>query len=118
MITFNQQTKNFFDWLRYKIFGQTRYVQYYSYKIFGTSREQALANAKHLAEEAQELIEAIESGDLKHIGSEMADIHQLNIDIAGRLEVDLNKEVYDKMQIVKSRVWLPPDKNGIIRHKK
>ena len=81
----------------------------------------ALAQAHHLKEEVEELIEAIESENIEHTFKELADCQILVAGISANL--GLNHEAHDenvnqKMAINILRVWGKPDKNGVINHVK
>jgi len=95
-----------------------KYIAHWSYEIFGTSKDRVLPNAKHMSEEALEVLDAIQNGTTEEVGQELADVVQLAYDIADRLDLNLDYEIQKKMLIVRNRKWLPPDADGLIKHVK
>jgi len=69
----------------------------------------------HFREEVKEFDEAI---DTPEEANEAADIVILLLAQAHRQGYDLLRAVDLKMSINVRRAWLPPDKQGIVRHKK
>lgn len=67
----------------------------------------------HFKEEVREFDEAL---DTPEESLEAADIVILLMIRAHREGYDLLGSVYTKMEINCRRKWLPPDKNGIVRH--
>jgi len=91
-------------------------------RTFGESGR-ALATAKHLREEADELIQSIKSsecgrisGDFNRISNEIADVFILLAGVAHRVGVDIEDAVEAKMSENMRRTWKAPDAEGIIRH--
>jgi NTP pyrophosphatase (non-canonical NTP hydrolase) len=76
------------------------------------------AKARHLLEEASELLHAVEHDNPYSIGEELADILMLAIHIAHCKQIDLYQALREKFEVVQIREWLAPDENGVIRHKK
>lgn len=74
--------------------------------------------AKHLREEAEELEEAIELGDLTKVAHELADIFLIAVHAYHCAGIDAYAAIREKFEIVKKRKWLPPDADGVIRHVK
>ena len=73
----------------------------------------------HLVEEAKELCSAVELGlNKEETGEEIADVLVLALNIADLLEIDPFDVTKAKFEKLKSREWLPPDENGVVRHKK
>lgn len=69
----------------------------------------------HFKEEVKEFDEAI---DTPEEANEAADIVILLMSQAHRQGYDLLRAVDLKMSVNTRRTWLPPDKQGIVRHKK
>jgi NTP pyrophosphatase (non-canonical NTP hydrolase) len=56
--------------------------------------------------ELSEAAEAFRRGDTEHIGEELADAYIRLVDLAYYMDIDIEKEVLDKMNINKGRPWL------------
>jgi NTP pyrophosphatase (non-canonical NTP hydrolase) len=87
----------------------------------------ALSKAKHLAEEALELVKAIEENEplteegRLQIREEMADVFILLLGVTGSLGLNyrsLLRSVRTKMSKNRRRVWHKPDADGVQRHVK
>lgn len=87
-------------------------------------RTNTASKALHLREEASELHDAITDYSWPpilrrdHIARELADIFIIAMHLADCEGIDLYEAVRQKLAIVRTREWLPPDENGVIRHKK
>lgn len=86
-------------------------------KTFG-SRPGSIAKTKHMKEEVEELAEAILSRNKDDIGEELADVFIIGAHIQKVEAVDLYEAIRRKFEELKQREWLPPDEEGIIRHRK
>lgn len=81
--------------------------------------ESSLAAAKHLREEADELIKAIEIGGAARditINNEIADVMILLIAVADREHRDILLATDYKMNINEARKWGKPDSEGVTHH--
>ena len=68
----------------------------------------------HLREETRELWEAMAIGI--GLGKELADCVILLIGIADNRNIDIQKEIIDKMKINKNRIWGEPNPLNIYHH--
>lgn len=81
-------------------------------KVFGESNTGIIG---HFKEEVEEFDDAL---DGPTEASEAADLVILLMARAHRKGYDLLRAVDFKMAVNVQRAWLPPDKQGIVRHKK
>lgn len=72
--------------------------------------------AKHLLEEAEELIEALERGG--DVGEELVDIYFLLIQLMRRTIDHIPEALFEKLQTNQGRTWSKPDPDGVSRHLK
>lgn len=81
-----------------------------------------LSVAKHLRKEIDEVIEALERGDLDHVRKEeLPDLQILTFNLTQKLGMDFydlsaNTRLKFKKNI--NRKWLKPDANGCVHHEK
>lgn len=52
----------------------------------------------------------------ENLGKEMADMVLLIISAASHCDIDLNKAVWEKLEINKKRKWGKPDAEGVVSH--
>lgn len=72
--------------------------------------ETTVERARHLCEEAQELVEALQSLDPTKIRKEVADVFLLMTCVANDLQLNLEHVAAEKFEIVKKRSWEKTDR--------
>jgi NTP pyrophosphatase (non-canonical NTP hydrolase) len=91
-------------------------------QTFPKDRSSLIPKALHLREEVDELIDALAheppQGHPYAIAQELGDIVIIAMHVAHCRGIDLYEAVRQKFDLVRARTWLPPDENGVIRHKK
>lgn len=102
-----------------------RYLGYWGREIWGEDHKARIkGNLEHLRLEVEELIEAVENKNWSEALKEIADVNNLAYDIADRIEeeygvpMNVDRAMIDKLEECKTRTWLPPDENGVVRHLK
>jgi hypothetical protein len=73
-------------------------------------------HTRHMAREVQEIMEAVESGDIQGVAHECGGLLVMLLGMAHRLEFDLFTQAAILMPQLMARRWCPADKDGIIEH--